>query len=79
MVGHHQANNVRTVLFDGHGVCLDGHIRRYGGDARGHDTPSLFIFHQAEPARASRHQVRMMAECGYLYPIFCGYIQYTGA
>jgi hypothetical protein len=74
MVGHHQAYNIGAVFFDGVRVCLDGHIRGYWGDARGHDAAAIIIFHQAEATRSSGHQVWMMTKGGNFDAVFRGCI-----
>jgi hypothetical protein len=54
MIGHHQTDNIGAVPSHGRRIGLDRHIRRYGCDTRGHDSPALLILHQADTAGTGR-------------------------
>jgi hypothetical protein len=65
MVGHDKTDNVRPVLSEVGGVCLNGHAGCDRRDTGSHQPAALFIFNDTEPARPGGLEVRMMTQGGY--------------
>jgi hypothetical protein len=54
MLGHHQANNIASVIFYAIRIRADDHVLSSGRYARRHQALGLFIFHQTNPAGTNR-------------------------
>jgi hypothetical protein len=77
VIGHHQANDVRSVLSYSRGISPDGHVWRDGRHTCGYDALAVFIFNQTKPAGTHGFQIGMMAQGGNLDPVSHGRAQYA--